>query len=335
MKYDKVIKEIKKIKNLKVIMVNNDNEYMTDAFIHELPLNLYNFKDNFIINTEFNLAEEDLNTICNYIQVRSLTNSPKVAVINYSNKDLNRKYKITKPKSKTISYEEKLIEVFSNSNSDMIVFLRPDKIDKKKALYKFVEKNGRVVEFKPLDSKQLQIFIKTYVSENDGNISDNDVVFLSKRIYSDLYMMKNALDVLLLNNKNITKPDIKELVNRSAEVVVFDIIDCIADKNIKKSLKLLDECMEGGGNEFQIMTLLIRHFRYLYFARIYKSKFGEKMKLPRFIASKYIEQSHKFSVSGLERILKSLLDFNRMLTLESNKRMVMEYIVMKLCLEGK
>lgn len=295
--------------SLPVFMIVSKDDYEKEVFVGKIVSE--HFGDDYCVD---NLTlEEDFSYIENVFNVRSLVNANKVIFINYSVKALSKKFTVTKPRKKSFTYEEKLVDLLSNLSDGVLVFLFPDVSDKRKALQKFVSEKFNYVEISEPNDESFKTFILAYSKENGVRLDSAVVKYLMDNVAKDMSLVKGELDKVFLladclGTSKLSLPDVKDVVVISSEVVVFDIIDAIAKKDAKTTFSLVDSYMAENSNIFSLIALLQRSFRLLYYAIVYKQSFGEKLHMNAFVAKKYVDRVKLFREREVVKKMMFLLE---------------------------
>ena len=84
---------------------------------------------------------------------------------------------------------------------------------------------------------------------------------------NNLSRIENELEKLKLyklNEKEITTEDIENLVKKSLDSTIFNLIDKINEKDKVKIFKIYNELLEEGETEEKIMYTIANHYRLLF-----------------------------------------------------------------------
>lgn len=297
-------------KNKHVYMIISKDDYKKEGMVNVIIADCF--------NSDYSLYSlgltESISDIENTFTVKSLVNNNRVIFINYSVKQLSKKFVIKKPRKKTVTYEDILIELLSNVGNNLLVFLFPDTSDKRKSLQKFVMDKFNFIEIPEPKDEDILSFIKQYAKENGYKISDAVVKYIFDNVAKDIGIIKCEMDKLFLyidsiGKDNVSIDELKNVIVDSADVAVFDVIDSIAKKDKKKTFSLLDGYMSNNNNVFSLIALLQRSFRMLYYANTLGKSFADRLHINPFIAKKYSDRVRLFSEKELGKKLMFLLSY--------------------------
>lgn len=184
-----------------------------------------------------------------------------------------------------------------------------NKVDKRKKLYKIIQKKGSVYEFKPpslnVKAKWVQSRAKMY-----GKKIDLTTAYFIAQNTLDLYQTQNELEKVILfvgKKPNIEKKDIATTLSKSLESNIFDLIYYIGMKKFNEAINILNDLFYQGEKGIVILYMISKHIMELYSV---KSKEGKSFQDIRselgihpFVLKKELEQSKNFSQDELQNIL--------------------------------
>ena len=240
---------------------------------------------------------------------------------------------------------ERLIEVLNNMlETNYVIFTSRDAPDKRKKLYKAVDKAGAVLEAEPLRSYQLDEWLNDKLRslkmtmDPDARRYFNETAALMPEV--SLGLLDNELDkvALYVRSNRITCAELEKVLASLPEISNFALIDAINEKNFSKSMRLFAMQNADAKNVMITMALMVRQVRMLLRAKYLMSKgvkgkaLGEPLGLNPFIAQKTGEAAKKFSQAALETALIDLSNADYGLKTGTAGSEVLERAMMKLLL---
>ena len=203
-------------------------------------------------------------------------------------------------------------------NSARLVFLEPKTLSDKNALIKLADKadNGYVKQFLLPQDRELEKWIQKSTAEKGGQIAPRAVNMLATNIGSNLALLDNELEKLILykGDAEITPADVELLSPYLAEASIFDLVDALGNRNEKKAAMLLQKKFTEGIDPFYLFSMFIRQFRLLIQVKEAAEDgsrppaISKQLKMHSFVAGKLYQQSQQFSLPQLEQIYRHLLD---------------------------
>jgi len=189
-------------------------------------------------------------------------------------------------------------------DKDTTIIFWADEIEPKNDLFKYLKIKAKSQEFKLLEKSQLRKWIKDYVNEQKGIIDNSAIDKLIEYIGNDLWRIKNEIDKLLNYSNVIKLKNIELLVKPEVDLNIFELVDAIGQKNKAKALKLFNQHLEKGADEFYILSMIIYQLRNL--IKI-KSTPVAKLGLHPFVIRKTQYQAKNFTFEELKKIYYQLM----------------------------
>ena len=201
-----------------------------------------------------------------------------------------------------------------------LVFMESKPLRRNHALVKLAneDKNGYVKLFEKPKGATLDRWIRQQVAERNGRITPRAIHMLASNVGSDLGIMDNEIEKLLLykGDGEIGVDDVALLSPYAAEASIFDLVDALGNRNSKQAALLLQKKFAEGTDPFFLFSMFIRQFRLLIQVKELADA-GERppaisksLKLHSFVVGKLYQQSHGFSLPQLEQIYSHLLEID-------------------------
>jgi len=201
-----------------------------------------------------------------------------------------------------------------NPNTIMIFTLNEEKLDERKKVTKLIKKNGVVKEFNETNPNILvKELLKGY------NISPSSISLLIQRVGSNLDILTNEVNKIILykdNDKNITEEDILNLTHKTVDTDVFKLIDYIVTNDKKNALEVYYELIKRGEEPLKIIIMLSNQFRIIYQSKVLKSKgYSEKdiadvLKIHPYRVKLALQKASKYSSKTLLKYLNDFADMD-------------------------
>jgi len=219
----------------------------------------------------------------------------------------------------TSSGDALLLNYLNNpSASTCLVFVASEGVDKRKKLYKAVEKAGQVVELTPLKSGPLAHWIEDRAASYRVKITPEAIGILIAFVGSNLYQMTNEIDKLVTYvgpGGEVTGKVVEELVGKTTESGVFQLVDAVGEKKFQEALQILKDMILYGEPPVKILIMIARQLRLILLAKhLIRQGYSEKqaaghLQVHPFVAQKCIKQGRNF---GEEELQKSLAELTQL-----------------------
>lgn len=178
--------------------------------------------------------------------------------------------------------------------------------------------NGYVKAFGRLEGRALERWIQHRVEGKNGRISPHAASILASNVGSDLAIMDNEIEKLLLYrmDQQIEADDVLLLSPYAAEANIFDLVDAIGSRNSQRTALLFQTKLNEGADPFYLFSMFVRQFRLLIQVKELADKgmqaaaIAKEMKIHSFVSGKLFQQSRGFTRAQLEQIFAHLLDID-------------------------
>ena len=225
---------------------------------------------------------------------------------------------------------EKLINYFNNqSKSTMLIFISSIKLNEKAKVNKEFLSHVEIINT-PIISKSYELanYLKD-IFKNDGyGISMNALNIFSSKCASNIDIALSEFDKLKNikgNDRLISEQDIEMYVPNYNTNDIFEFKDSIINKNIEKSLRMIDD-MEASKMEIvPIVVMLAKEYETLYnvkslsLKRMTNDEIGQKLgNMHPYRVKVLREVSNKYKLDELESLLLYLCNLNLKIVSEDN-----------------
>jgi len=213
--------------------------------------------------------------------------------------------------------EAKKIAVFLERMPDttILAMCSAEPPDKRRALYKYVKKNGTVREFAPPGNYECASFVEKQAKAKGAAISAKAAAALVSVAGRDYYTLENEVDKLAVYSGfgEITLKHIAECASRSLEYNVFEIHNLLADKQADKAFALLADILEQERPE-ALIGLFARKIRDMYKVKTMRDagfseqQTAKQLALSGYAVSRLIKDCSRFTADSLRRGIGILAD---------------------------
>lgn len=284
-----------------VFLFTWEEKYLLDK---EILRRKQNFAEKFWKDSIFAFTNEnfDLGQVKQSIFAGWLFVSKKLVIINGLPTDTDTSNKIWAEASESLTNE--IIEREGKIPDDTILMFVSYKPDKRGKLYKFLEKNATIKEFKKLSNIELKNFVKNELSWL--TIDYDTIEYFLVKVGDDLYRITNECNKLKIWMK--WKPDLSAITIKTIDLIVFGqtetnsfaFFDNFFDRQ-KNNLDIIDKIEEEGTNRNQFMGTLYRWLKlYIYIIDLYEQGITDS----KIIAS--MTKQHPFAISKNIKNIKQI-----------------------------
>lgn len=335
--YSSLMQELENIKNC----------YFIYSYDYGLVFNFLKKVESKIINKDLrefnyitmkfdnNFNVEDFFEVCNTIPMMQ---DKKVVVLENAT--------FLKGENENKEVVSKLKQYFENlpTYCVVIIYYVFQEQEKNKDLLSSFSKFGQVGKIQELKGEEFYKEVLSIFKKHDVLIKTSLVRFFCDRVVNDFFHIENEILKLksFINDKEVTKEDIEEVVSKSFEHNVFIFINNVLDKNLKISLKVLKELISNGKELNYIFSMLTSQFLKFLDVKIMlvsgfdSSEIAKKTKINQYVLKNFVRLSNKYSLNELINIIDGFLNIEYKVKKISNSDIVYEienYIV-TICLKN-
>lgn len=228
----------------------------------------------------------------------------------------------------------------------VFVFLLPhEKIDERKKLTKQIKKAATVVEMNSFSEEETVKWIKEKAEAENVAMEKEAIDELIEKTSGNLMIIDKEMEKLCAyvgSGNKLTAEIVKQLVARSLEQNVFDLIDAVVKKKTEEAFKIFYDLLKINEEPIKILSLLTQQFRLLYQVKqLSKSGYGQdrmasSLKVHPFRIKLALKQEKQFSASELQSIIKALAETDfEIKTGKKDRQLALEFLLLKLFQQEK
>lgn len=200
-------------------------------------------------------------------------------------------------------------------DTTILVFVEKE-IDKRNKLYKYVQKNGLVVEMNAMSVQDTKKFMVMKLRDNQKVIRESTADYFLEQVDNSLINIENELDKLIAytyGREEITREDIDAVCSVLVTGQIFKMLDAVASGRKKETMQLYHDLLELKESPMSILYLLTRHFNILLqvktaSAGLSKQELAKKIGIPPFAVGKYQVQCKNFSSDSIKKMITMCID---------------------------
>ncbi|WP_243386260.1 DNA polymerase III subunit delta [Bacillus kexueae] len=222
----------------------------------------------------------------------------------------------------------------------LAIFAPYEKLDERKKITKVLKKHAEVVDLNEFSEKETVSWIQSVVEEEHVVIKDEAIERLMMLTGSNLMLMQNELKKLCTYvgaGGVITEELVRQLVARTLEQNIFELMDLVMQKKRHDAMQLLYDLLKTNEEPIKILSLLTSQFRLLLQVKqlvqtgYSQPQIASTLKVHPFRVKLANQKARNFREEELASILKQLADSDyAMKTGKMEKELVLELFLMKL-----
>ena len=233
---------------------------------------------------------------------------------------------------------EKMAE-YLNSVPDSTYFVFVEEVvDKRSKMYKSVKQNGSIVEVSITEDK-LITWILQLLKKDNKKITTNTMHYLLEKIGTNMETIRQEVEKLICycyDKEVITEEDIDAVCTTQMNNQIFEMLDAMANKRQKAALQMYYNLLALREPPMKILYLIGRQFNLLMQTKMLKQRgygdrvIAEKIGVPPFAGTKYVNQASKFKMEDLKKAVEECVEADEAVKNGSrNDRLSVELLIIK------
>jgi len=201
----------------------------------------------------------------------------------------------------------------------LVLNFKHKSLDKRKAIYKAILKNGLVFESKKLYENQAQDWIISYLQSFGFTIDKKSSFLITELLGTDINKIANELDKLIVLKskvKTINSDDVEKFIGISKDFNVFELRKSIGEKNLFKCMKIIDYFSKNPkSNPIVVIVSLIFDFfvkLFIYHSLSDKSdkSVASALKVSPYFVKDYSSAARNYSMKNISSKISILREFD-------------------------
>jgi len=185
-----------------------------------------------------------------------------------------------------------------------------EKVDKRKKIFKFIQKEGVVREFGAPSLKDKALWVQKRVELYGKKMDLSSAYFLAastRNLYQTDMELKKAA-AFVGEKQTIQKNEISSILSKSLENNIFDLMDHVGMKKPAMAVGILDDLLLQGEKGIVILFMISKHIMDLVCVKSLQNlsfqDIKQKLGLHPFVLKKAVEQAGNFTLEELKQALK-------------------------------
>ena len=221
--------------------------------------------------------------------------------------------------------------------SSTCLVLLASKPDMRKKPYPLLKKNSIGGEFSRLYDNEIPPWIQRHVKQFKKTITPEAADVLQAYVGNSLRDVVNQIEKLLIAigpKTTIELHEVEAIVGVSKEFTVFELSKMVGEKNISRSMEIVERMMETGESPQFIIVMLTRH--YIILSKLHelramgKSDFelASAVRVSPYFVKEYLSHLRNYSAVAIESAFLALARADRQLkSSATDARLVMDVLL--------
>ena len=216
---------------------------------------------------------------------------------------------------------DSIIEYVKNplKTTILIINYKHKSIDKRKVVYKEINKVGKIFESKKLYDNQVQNWINEKINIAGFSIDQKSTVLINEHLGNSLSKISNEIDKLLeikKNDKIIKSDDVEKYIGISKEFNNFELRRALGEKNFNKAFQITQYFNENPNSNPLVVSISII-FDFFNKLLIYHSnsnsndkKMAALLGINPFFLREYHIASRNYSLKSVVGVISVIRDYD-------------------------
>ncbi|WP_100406734.1 DNA polymerase III subunit delta [Bacillus solitudinis] len=264
MNYLQLKKEIRQGQIKPVTFMYGTQSFLMEDIIHDITRKSMSAEEAEVNITSFSLVETPLEIIIEEAETVPFFGGKKLVIV----KDFH--LVSSQKQDSKIEHELQTFERYIENPvpETVLILMAPyEKLDERKKITKLIKSHSVVVETNPFDEKMTEKWIDEQAQLKQFSFTIQGKQRLMERQGTNLLMLASEIEKLSLfagEGGRIDETIVDELVARTLEQDVFELVNHAAKQNISKALTIYHDLLKQKEEPLKILALLTRQFRIYY-----------------------------------------------------------------------
>jgi DNA polymerase III subunit delta len=234
-----------------------------------------------------------------------------------------------------------LIDYAKKPLEGVCLVITADKVDGRKKLLKNLTKEKGSFSLEAPKEYELVPWVMSLAKEQGYSMSNDVAKVLVGRVGPRPGILAKEIEKTLIyagKKKTVSMQDVSEVVGETKLENVFALTEALAEKNLDKALKVLNNQLSHGGDPIQILGAITYQFRIIWAVKscqeqgVPSGQIAKKLGEHPFPVQKALPYTRQFSNQQLRKCYSELVQTDRRLKTSSNNEGEMENLIINLSL---
>jgi DNA polymerase-3 subunit delta len=307
MTFEEILKRLKEKSYSPIYFLMGDEPYFIDRITNYIADHVLTEEEKTFNQIVLYGKDTDIPTIINTARRFPMMGSRQVVIVR---------------EAQSLDKMEDLIYYVENplASTLLVINYKYKKLDKRKKLFKALEKNSILFDSKRLYDDKIPPWINSYLRSRGKKIEPKAAVILTEYLGNDLGKIANELEKLIIVLKSeqdvITPADIEKNIGISKDFNNFELNNALAQRNVLKANRIAQYF--GANQKNHPLTLTITSI-YFFFSRLLKYHFlpdkssrkvASALKIEPFFISEYETAARNYSTARTVRVISLLREYD-------------------------
>ncbi len=198
---------------------------------------------------------------------------------------------------KVIDPKELLVAYLAAPLASTTIIFVAEKPDMRTKLFLKLKKHATLIHCRPLYENEIAPFIRGEAKQRSIRISEHAVLFLKEHVGKNLALIQTEIEKLSLytGKEEVSLAMVEQVISGEREHTIFELLDCVCEKNLEKGLRLLAFMLSEGEPPLKILSMFMWQFRIMASAKeallsMPESSVGKKIAIPPYRLTAFLNR---------------------------------------------
>jgi DNA polymerase III subunit delta len=235
-----------------------------------------------------------------------------------------------------VSSKEAMESYIEKPSPTTVLILSASNPDFRKKPYTTLKKNAVCGEFRLLYDSETLLWIESRMKNLKRSIEPQAIALLHSYVGNSLRELSNEIEKLMIavgDRATITAKDVETIVGVSKEFTAFELANKVGEKNISKSMEIMERLIGSGVSAIPIVAALTSHFIKLWKIddavrqRKSEQELAQLAGVHPFFLRSYLAQGKNYSSPDIENAFVVLAEADLALKSSADPRLVLTQAV--------
>lgn len=221
---------------------------------------------------------------------------------------IERKLIVARNLSQNKAAADKIEQIISSIGEDCDLVIYEPTIDRRSVYFKVLKSKTELDDFTELNGPELAKWLVNEAKKQGVTLGLSDANYLVERVSTNQAMLANELEKLITNNPAISRQQIDELVPKTPQGRVFELLDAAFGSRKSRALELYEEQRAQKVEPQAILAMIAWQLELIVLARLGKAKSSNQIAKDAGVSPFPVQKAQSLLAKITDKKLKQMVD---------------------------